>query len=243
VFVNLLTNAAKYTEEGGHIWLTLQQEGEEAVLLVRDTGVGIAPEVLPRIFELFTQAERSLDRAQGGLGIGLALVQRLVEMHGGTVAVTSALGEGSEFVVRLPVVSAPQPLPLPSPTAKAEPTGPLLRVLVVDDNVDTVTTLAMLVQEAGHEVRTAFDGSAVLEAALDYRPNVVLLDIGLPGLNGFEVAKQLRQQPVLQDAVLIAMTGYGREVDQRRSREAGFDHHLVKPGDFAKVLRILATVP
>ena len=242
VVVNLLTNAAKYTDQGGHVWLTVQQEGEEAVLRVRDTGVGIAPEILPRIFDLFTQAERSLDRSQGGLGIGLALVQRLVEMHGGTVAVSSALGQGSEFVVRLPVVSPPQPQASSPPTETAQPTGPSLRVLVVDDNVDTVTTLAMLVQESGHDVRTAYDGSAVLEAALDYRPNVVLLDIGLPGLNGFEVAKQLRQQPALQNVVLVAMTGYGRESDRQRSQEAGFDHHLVKPGDFGKVLQILATV-
>jgi CheY-like chemotaxis protein/phosphoglycerate-specific signal transduction histidine kinase len=242
VVVNLLTNAAKYTDQNGHIWLTLQQEGEEAVLRVRDTGVGIAPEILPRIFDLFTQAERSLDRSQGGLGIGLALVQRLVEMHGGTVTASSALGRGSEFVVRLPVVPPPQPQSSSPPTKKAQPTGPSLRVLVVDDNVDTVTTLAMLVQESGHKVRTTYDGSAVLEAALDYRPNVVLLDIGLPGLNGFEVAKQLRQQPALQNVVLVALTGYGQESDRQRSKEAGFDHHLVKPGDLGKVLQILVTV-
>jgi PAS domain S-box-containing protein len=242
VVVNLLTNAAKYTDPGGHVWLTLQQEGEEAVLHVRDTGVGIAPEVLPRIFDLFTQAERSLDRSQGGLGIGLALVQRLVEMHGGTVAASSALGQGSEFVVRLPVVPAPEPQPSLHSTGKAQPTGPSLRVLVVDDNVDTVTTISMLVQESGHKVRTAYDGTSVIEAALDYRPNVVLLDIGLPGLNGLEVAKRLRQQPTLKNIVLVAMTGYGQESDRKRSRDAGFDHHLVKPGDFGKVLQILATV-
>ena len=242
VVVNLLTNAAKYTDQGGHIWLTLQQVGQEAVLRVRDTGVGIAPEILPRIFDLFTQAERSLDRSQGGLGIGLALVERLVEMHGGTVAVSSALGQGSEFVVRLPVVPPPEPQPTLPPIEKAQPNGTSLRVLVVDDNVDTVTTLAMLVQESGHDVRTAYDGSMVLEAALDYRPNVVLLDIGLPGLNGFEVAKRIRQQPALQKAVLVAMTGYGQESDRQRSQEAGFDHHLVKPADFGKLLQILATV-
>ncbi|HQU41884.1 MAG: hypothetical protein B7Z73_02535 [Planctomycetia bacterium 21-64-5] len=243
VVVNLLTNAAKYTVDGGRVWLTVHPEGDEAVLRVRDTGVGIAPEILPRIFDLFTQGERSLDRAQGGLGIGLALVKRLVEMHAGTVAVSSFLGQGSEFVVRLPVVPPPDPRP-PSPeTEQAQPAGPSLRVLVVDDNVDTVTTLAMLVQESGHEVRTAYDGAGVLEAALDYRPNVVLLDIGLPGLNGFEVAKRIRQQPALNNAVLVAMTGYGRETDRQRSQEAGFDHHLVKPGDFGKVLEILATVP
>ena len=242
VIVNLLTNAAKYTDQDGHIWLTLQQEGEEAVLRVRDTGVGIAPEILPRVFDLFTQADRSLDRSQGGLGIGLALVQRLVEMHGGSVAASSALGQGSEFVVRLPVVPPPEPQASSPRIETAPPPGPFLRVLFVDDNVDTVTTLALLVKESGHDVRTAFDGPTVLEAALDYRPNVVLLDIGLPGLDGFEVAKRLRQQPALQNAVLVAMTGYGQESDRRRSREAGFDHHLVKPGDLGKVLQILATV-
>jgi PAS domain S-box-containing protein len=242
VIVNLLTNAAKYTDPGGRIWLTIQQEGEEAVLCVRDTGIGIAPEILPRIFELFTQAERSLDRAQGGLGIGLALVQRLVELHGGTVTVSSTLGHGSEFVVRLPVVSPPH-LQAPSPPTKPpQPSVPSLRVLVVDDNVDTVTTLALLVTESGHDVRTAYDGSAVLEAALDYRPHVVLLDIGLPGLNGFDVAKQIRQQPALKNAVLVAMTGYGGVSDRQRSQEAGFDYHLVKPGDFGKLLQILAAV-
>jgi PAS domain S-box-containing protein len=242
ILVNLLTNAAKYTDQGGRIWLTAQQEGEEAVLRVRDTGVGIAHDVLPRIFDLFTQAQRSLDRAQGGLGIGLALVQRLVEMHGGTVAVSSDLGQGSEFVVRLPVVSPPATQASLPPTATAQPTGTSLRVLVVDDNVDTVTTLSLLVTESGHDVRTAYDGSTVLETALDYRPNVVLLDIGLPGLNGFEVAKQLRQQPALLSTVLVAMTGYGAESDLQRSFAAGFDHHLVKPGDFGKLLQILATV-
>ena len=241
VVVNLLTNAAKYTDPGGKIWLTLQPEGTEAVLRVRDTGVGIAPELLPRIFDLFTQAERSLDRAQGGLGIGLALVQRLVEMHGGTVGVSSVLGQGSEFVMRLPLVPPPQSQPSAPPTVQAPPVGRSLRVMVVDDNVDTVATLALLVRESGHEVRTAYDGLAVLEAALDYRPHVVLLDIGLPGLNGLAVAKQLRQQPTLKQLVLVAMTGYGQESDRQRSREAGFDHHLVKPGDFGKVLQILAT--
>jgi PAS domain S-box-containing protein len=242
VVVNLLTNAAKYTDRGGQVWLSVQHEGEEAVLRVRDRGVGIAPEILPRIFDLFTQAERSLDRAQGGLGIGLALVHRLVEMHGGTVVVSSSLGQGSEFVVRLPAVSAQEPVASLPPAETARPTGPSLRVLVVDDNVDTVTTLALLVTESGHDVRSAYDGTAVVETALDYRPNVVFLDIGLPGLNGFEVAKQLRQQPALQNAVLVAMTGYGGASDRQRSHEAGFDHHLVKPGDFGKLLEILATV-
>ena len=242
VVVNLLTNAAKYTDEDGHIWLTVQQEGDECVLRLRDTGVGIAPELLPRIFDLFTQAERSLDRSQGGLGIGLALVRRLVEMHLGRVEVYSALGHGSEFVVHLPVVLTPAPQPPSTSKETAEPTGRSLRVLVVDDNVDTTQTLAMLLKTSGHEVRTAHTGPTALEAALDYRPNVVLLDVGLPGLNGYEVAKRIRQLPGRHDIVLVAMTGYGTETERQRSQEAGFDHHLVKPTDFGKVQRILATV-
>ncbi len=242
VLVNLLTNAAKYTDNSGHIWVTLQKEETEAVLRVKDTGVGIAPEILPRIFDLFTQTKQSLDRSQGGLGIGLALVQRLVELHGGMVEATSTVGQGSEFVVRLPVIPPPERQSVLPPAEKAEQPRPSLRVLVVDDNVDTVTTLAMLVRESGYDVRTAYDGSTVLEAALDYRPNVVLLDIGLPGMNGYEVAKQIRQQPALKNSVLVAMTGYGQESDRKSSHDAGFDHHLVKPADFPKVLKILATV-
>jgi CheY-like chemotaxis protein len=241
VVVNLLDNAAKYTDEGGHIWLDLQQEGNEAVLQVRDSGVGISPELLPHIFDLFTQAERSLARSQGGLGIGLCLVQRLVEMHGGKVAASSALGQGSEFVVRLPVVLPPVPQPASPPTEKAKPTGPSLRVLVVDDNVDTVLSFSMLLKESGHDVRTAHDGPTALEAACDYRPNVVLLDIGLPGLDGYQVAKRMRQQPVLQNVMLVAMTGYRQESDLQRSQEAGFDHHLVKPARFEQIQKILAT--
>jgi PAS domain S-box-containing protein len=243
VIVNLLANAAKYTEPRGQVWLTLEQEDEEAVIRVRDTGIGIAPETLPRIFDLFTQAERSLDRSQGGLGIGLALAQRVVDMHGGTVTAQSALGQGSEFVVRLPVVSPPDPQASLPPARAAQPTGgPLLRVLVVDDNVDTATSLATLVLESGHDVRMAHDGPSVVEAAVYYRPNVVLLDIGLPGLDGFEIGKQIRQRPDLQNVVLVAVTGYGRESDLQRSFEVGFDYHLIKPVDFGKVQQILAGV-
>jgi len=242
VVVNLLTNAAKYTEAGGHMWLTVQEEGTDCVLKVRDTGVGIAPDLLPIIFDLFTQAERSLDRSQGGLGIGLALVQRLVEMHGGTISVVSALGQGSEFVVRVPLMLADEPQSPATPTETAKPISPALRVLVVDDNEDTAASLALLLEESGHEVRTAHDGLSALEAALNYRPNVVLLDIGLPGLNGFEVAKRLRQQPEFQSVVLVAITGYGQESDQQDSLDAGFNYHLVKPADFRKVQELLATV-
>lgn len=245
VVVNLLTNAAKYTDEGGHIWLSVEQDRDEAVLRVRDTGVGIAPELLPRIFDLFTQAERSLDRAQGGLGIGLALVQRLVEMHGGKVEVISALGHGSEFIVRLPM--APHESGVMNQESGAADSRPLtpdscLRVLVVDDNVDTAESLAMLLRVAGHDARTAHDGPTALEAALLCLPNVVLLDIGLPGLDGYEVSARLRQQPNFEKVVLVAITGYGHESDRQRAKNAGFDHHLVKPVDFAKVKQILASV-
>jgi signal transduction histidine kinase len=241
VVVNLLANAAKYTDEEGHIWLTVEQEGDECVLRIRDTGVGITPELLPCIFDLFTQAERSLDRSQGGLGIGLALVHRLTDLHGGKVEATSVLGQGSEFVVRLPVLTA-EPQSSSSPTEKAKPTGPCLRVLVVDDSVDTAESVMMLLQACGHDVCIAHDGPTALQLALDYRPDVVLLDIGLPGLDGFEVAKRLRQQSALNNVVLVAITGYGQVSDGQRSQEAGFDHHLVKPVDFAKVENILATI-
>lgn len=242
VIVNLLTNAAKYTNEGGQIWLTVQQDHATCVLRVRDTGVGIAPELLPRIFDLFTQGERSLDRAQGGLGIGLSLVQRLVDLHGGTVEAHSALGHGSEFVVRLPVAATATPTPPPEDQEKSPASRGSLRSLVVDDNADTANSLAMLLEASGNHTRTCYDGPSALKAALDYRPHVVLLDIGLPGMNGFEVAKRLREQPDFQNVVLIALTGYGQHTDRALSREAGFDHHLVKPVYFQELLRILRTV-
>jgi CheY-like chemotaxis protein len=242
VVVNLLTNAAKYTAEGGHILLSLQQEENEAVLRVQDTGIGIAPDLLPHIFDIFTQAERSLDRSQGGLGIGLCLVKRLVEMHGGNVAAFSTFGEGSEFVVRLPMIKQPAPQSPSSSQEIAASTGPSLRVLVVDDNVDVLETMEMLLKESGHDVRTARDGPMALDVVHHFRPNMVLLDIGLSGLDGYEVAKRLRRQPALQKIMLVAMTGYGQESDRRRSQEAGFDHHLVKPVDFKKVAQILVNV-
>lgn len=239
VLVNLLTNAAKYTDKGGVILLSIAQEDDEAVIRVRDTGVGISAELLPRVFDLFTQAEQALDRSQGGLGIGLCLVQRLVEMHGGTVVVHSTLGQGSEFIVRLPVVknSALSSIAANAPTLTHEAS---LRVLVVDDSVDTAATLSALLELTGHTVRIAHDGVAALAAAADFQPDVVLLDIGLPGINGFEVAKQLRATH--ENMALVAMTGYGEASARQRSREAGFNHHLVKPASFEQVQAILASV-
>ena len=241
VVVNLLTNAAKYTKDGGRVSLSVRQEGDECVLRVRDTGVGIAPELLPRVFDLFTQAERSLDRSQGGLGIGLALVQRLVDLHRGRVEVVSVLGQGSEFVVRLPVVVSPAPLQ-PNRTEAAPPTGPPLRGLVVDDNVDAAQSLAHLLEACGHAVRTAYTGPTAVAEAGGYDADVVLLDLGLPELDGYEVARRLRRQPTHKGTVLVALTGYGQETDRERSRAAGFDYHLTKPADFGKILEILAKV-
>jgi CheY-like chemotaxis protein len=236
-----VANAAKYTEPGGRISLSLAQERDECVLRVRDTGIGIAPELLPRVFDLFTQAEGSLARSQGGLGIGLALVQGLVEMHQGRVEAHSTLGQGSEFVVTLPVaLSSEARLPsAPAETSKSATRS--LRVLVADDNVDTADTMAMLITTLGHDVRKAYDGPASLEAALDYRPDIMLLDIGLPGLDGYQLAKRIRGQAALQDVVLVALTGYGHESARQRSLGAGFDHHLTKPHDLKQLEQILAS--
>jgi PAS domain S-box-containing protein len=244
VVTNLLTNAVKYTNKGGHIWLSVQREGDQAVLRVRDTGLGIAPAFLPHVFELFTQAERSSDRSQGGLGIGLALVKRLVEMHEGTIGASSVLGEGSEFVVRLAVhhPRAGSRKKKPAATEIATPVTTGLRVLIVDDNVDAATALELLLQESGHQVQVAHTGPTGLAAAIEFRPDVVLLDIGLPELDGWRVAKRIRQQPVLSETVLVAMTGYGQITDRHRSQKAGFNHHFVKPVDFRKLHKILVAV-
>ena len=240
VVANLLGNAAKYTEYGGQIWLMVEQEGQECVLRVRDTGVGITPELLPRVFDLFTQAERSLDRSQGGLGIGLALVHRLTELHGGTVEAYSTFGKGSEFVIRLPVAHNDAPK---RPIAESAPLviRPL-RILLVDDSVDTVLSFSMLLEGYGHFVRTAHDGLSGVQAAIDYKPDVALLDIGLPGFNGYEVAKRIRQHPDLKHIVLVALTGYGQDTDREISRHAGFNHHLVKPALLEQLEQVLMSV-
>jgi PAS domain S-box-containing protein len=240
---NLLNNAAKYTPEGGRIGLTaeLVGGGREVVIRVRDTGTGIAPEMLPRVWGLFTQADRTLGRAQGGLGIGLTLVKRLVELHGGTVAAHSAgLGQGSEFVVRLPVAPDPGPAwPPARPAATGPAPAPARRVLIVDDNVDGAESLATLLVIHGHTVRTAPDGPSALASAEEFRPDVILLDIGLPGLNGYEVARRLRSRPESRGVRLVALTGWGQAADRERSRDAGFDLHVVKPVDPAELFRIL----
>jgi CheY-like chemotaxis protein/anti-sigma regulatory factor (Ser/Thr protein kinase) len=241
VVVNLLTNAAKYTADGGTISIAVEREDDEAVLRVRDSGVGIAPELMPHVFDLFTQAERSLDRSQGGLGIGLSLVKRLVELHGGTVEVRSTVGQGSEFVVHLPIERAVPGAAASSPDLIPGSEGAALRVLVVDDNLDSANSLGLLLEATGQRVQLAHDGPTAIEAALVFQPQVVLLDIGLPGLDGYEVARRIQEQPSLKDVVLVAITGYGNVADRRRSEEAGFKHHLVKPADFKQVVSILAS--
>ncbi len=241
VVVNLLNNASKYTDRGGQIEVTLQSGQDEAVLRVRDNGEGIAPEMLPCIFDLFTQADRSLDRAQGGLGIGLALVRSLVTLHKGRVEARSALGQGSEFVVHLPALSFPQGSAVVGADNASAPVR-ALKVLVVDVNIDAAQSFAMLLQSSGHKTRVAHDGASAMKVAREFTPDVVLLDLGLPIADGFKVAKWIRQEPALKDVVLVALTGYGQESDRQRTSEAGFDHHLVKPVDFAKVENILSTV-
>jgi PAS domain S-box-containing protein len=242
VLTNLLNNAAKYTDPGGHVWLTVERDGDEAVVRVRDTGLGITPDMLPRIFDLFVQAERRLDRSQGGVGIGLTLVKKLVELHGGRIEAFSAgLGRGSEFVVRLPALSD-QRLGETAWTAGKDdaPELPRHRVLVVDDNRDAADSLAMLLRLAGQDVQARYDGLSALAQAQEFRPELVFLDIGMPGMDGYEVARRLRGEPQLEGVILVALTGWGQEEDRRRSAEAGFDHHLVKPVEPDAVRGLLA---
>jgi PAS domain S-box-containing protein len=242
VLVNLLNNAAKYTPEGGMIRVSAHAAGSLAMVRVRDNGIGLAPDLLPRVFDLFIQGERGLDRAEGGLGIGLTLVDRLVRLHGGTVSAASpGPGQGSEFVVRLPLAR----LALAEASAAAGDTRAHRgrRVLVVDDNEDSAASMCLLLELWGHEARTAGNAAQALERALEMRPELVLLDIGLPGTDGFELARQIRARPELAHARLVAMTGYGHQDDRERSREAGFDAHLVKPVATAQLQDVLAALP
>ncbi len=246
VLSNLLNNAAKYTEDGGRIDLIVEQAQGEAVIRVRDNGIGIAPERLPSVFDMFEQIEGVSDRSQGGLGIGLTLARRLVEMHGGKIEAHSAgLGKGSEFVTRLPAYAEPAMKPAPEPSE-----GPPMpsasgsrRVLVVDDNVDSAESMAVLLRLYGHDVRLAHDGEAALEEARSFRPDVMFLDIDLPKMDGYEVARRLRLEPAMGGLTLVAMTGYGQEEERRRTREAGFHSHLVKPVDFEMLQELLSSLP
>jgi PAS domain S-box-containing protein len=233
---NLLTNAARYTLPGGRIWLSAVQHHDRVRISVRDNGIGIAPELLPAVFEVFVQGERTPDRSQGGLGIGLTLVRKIAELHGGCVSAHSAgVGKGAEFVIELP---AEPVVAHEEPGQRVDHETP--KVLVVDDSVDTADSLAMLLSLDGYEVRTAHDGIAALSAAREFAPEVVLMDIGLPGADGYEVAQRIRGEESLHDVLLIAMTGYGEEEARARSRQAGFDHHLVKPVDVSELKALLA---
>ncbi len=257
IFGNILSNASKFTPRGGHIWVTAElSPGEppsagEVTVRVRDDGIGIAPEALPQVFDLFMQGDRSLDRTRGGLGIGLTLVHRLVALHGGSVEARSAgLGRGTEIVVRLPVLP-----PADAELGRRAEDGAAAdlehsfvapsprRILVVDDNVDTAESMALLLRLRGHEATVAHDGMEALELAASFEPQVVLLDIGLPELDGYQVAAELRRRPSTAGALLVALTGYGQEEDQRRAREAGFDHHLTKPVDPQVIYQLLAQPP
>jgi CheY-like chemotaxis protein len=238
---NLLANAAKYTPDGGRIMLRAFPERGEVVIQVEDTGIGISREMLPFIFELFAQADRTLDRSQGGLGIGLTVVRKLAEMHGGSVGANSpGVGQGSTFTVRLPL-SEPVKAMVNGEKPGRDGRQPKLRVLVVEDNRDTAKVQAMLLKQFGHEVAVAHDGQAALEVARRFRPHAVLLDIGLPVLNGYEVATKLREQGFVAES-LIAVSGYGQHEDRERSRRAGFDHHLVKPVDHDELISILQSI-
>jgi PAS domain S-box-containing protein len=241
VVANLLNNAFKFTDKGGHIWLTAEREDNQVLIRVLDSGIGIAAEQLPRIFEMFTQADTSLERSRDGLGLGLPLVKNLVEMHAGTVEARSAgVGRGSEFVVRLPLLSGPLP-PLPQAPSNPKPVAMApRRILVVDDNRDSADSLATLLKLTGHEVHIAHDGLEALERAAACQPEVILLDIGLPRLNGYEAARRIREQQRHKAPTLVALTGWGQEEDRCRTREAGFDAHLVKPVDFAALTKLLA---
>ena len=243
VVSNLLNNAAKYMNEGGRIWLTVERRESEVWIRVKDEGIGIPPEMLSRVFDLFIQASQSLDRSEGGLGIGLALVRSLVELHGGSVEAWSDGPErGSEFVVRLPVLETERaPAPGPQETAVSVKPAAGRKVLVVDDNRDAAETLGTILKIAGHEVWLAHDGEEALAEAARHRPEVLLLDIGLPKVDGYEVARRLRLDPQNEGLLLIAVTGYGNREDRERGKLSGFDYHLVKPIDLEQLQRLLAS--
>jgi CheY-like chemotaxis protein len=233
--MNLLTNAAKYTDPGGRVSLVADRDGHTAVIRVADNGIGIAPDMLPRVFDLFRQGGRSLDRGAGGLGIGLTLVRRIVELHGGEVEARSAgPGQGSEFVIRLPAPPLDSAEAAGQPAAAAEPAPRATRgarVLMVEDNPDAAESLFMILEILGHHVRMVHDGMAALEAARANVPDIALVDIGLPGMDGYDLARAVRRDPALKGVVLVALTGYGQPEDRDRAMAAGFDYHLVKPVD------------
>jgi CheY-like chemotaxis protein/anti-sigma regulatory factor (Ser/Thr protein kinase) len=246
VFMNLLNNAAKYTPNPGHIWLNVEQAGDMVEVRVKDTGVGIAPENIPHLFELFYQVDRSYTRAEGGLGLGLTLVHRLLELHSGKVEVRSAgVNRGSEFIVQLPVHACEANA---DEFAETHGNGLLAtnryrRILVADDFPQSADTLARLLRQEGNEVRIAQDGIEAFETAAVFLPDVVVLDIAMPKLNGYEAARKIRAQPWGKQMVLIALTGWGQQQDRRRTQDAGFDAHLTKPVNYEAIMELLANLP
>jgi PAS domain S-box-containing protein len=244
VFGNLLTNSAKYTQRGGHIRLAAEQRGKDVIVSVRDNGIGIPAESLRSIFDMFSQVDRSIERSAGGLGIGLALVKGLVEMHGGTVTAESAgVGKGSTLTVRLPALEAhPAGVAENAPQRGPATNGPGRRILVVDDNKDSARSMAKLLQLYGNEVRTAHDGLEAVQATEEFRPEVILMDVGMPRLNGYEATHRIREQPWGQSIIIIALTGWGQEGDRVQSREAGCDGHLVKPVDIRDLEKLLTSL-
>jgi CheY-like chemotaxis protein len=239
VFANILSNASKYTPENGHIDVRLDVREEHVEFSVRDDGVGMSPELLPHAFELFTQGERSADRSQGGLGLGLALVKSLVELHAGRVlAYSDGPDRGSTFVVRLPRLAVTMPDEAVSRNAGVTPRAPL-RLLVVDDNADAAKVLSLLLEALGHEAIVEHDAQRAIERAREQAPEMLFLDIGLPDMTGYELARRLRALPQTANAVFVAVTGYGQPGDRQRALQAGFDHHMVKPLDLAKLHELL----
>jgi CheY-like chemotaxis protein/two-component sensor histidine kinase len=244
VFSNLLTNSAKYTDPGGRIELTARRQDEHVLIAVHDTGIGIPAHALPGIFDMFSQVDRSIERSRGGLGIGLALVKGLVEMHGGTITAESeGLRRGCTFTVRLPVLAAAAATPEPTATAPQSQTRESRRILVVDDNKDAALTMADMLELLGDEVRTAEDGLDALAVADSFRPEIVLMDIGMPRLNGYEATRRIREQPWGRTMTIVALTGWGQETDRARSREAGCDAHFVKPVSLTDLEALLAAPP
>jgi CheY-like chemotaxis protein len=244
VFANLLINAAKYTDPGGHIQLRALQERNEIVVRIRDDGIGIPAQTMPRLFRLFSQGHTEPGRKEGGLGVGLALVRGLVTLHGGNVdAASEGTGRGSEFTVRLPVVLSRQERSAKEVAVDSPDTGPGLNVLVVDDNRDSADTCAMLLELSGHHVRTAYTARGALELGARFHPDALLLDIGLPDLDGYELAQSIRATPWGHAAVLVAITGWGQDEDRRRALEAGFDHHLTKPIVPERLESLLQSLP
>jgi CheY-like chemotaxis protein len=245
VFSNLLNNAAKYTEPGGKIWLNTNRHGDQVIVSVCDTGIGIAPDKIPKVFNLFAQVDATTGRAQGGLGIGLALARRLVEMHGGRIdARSGGSGEGSEFRVHLPLAKEQEFKRVSDPhrLTPAADSSSGHRVMVVDDNRDAAESLGMLLRLRGFHVHVAHDGPSALKALPSFHPSVILLDLGMPGMDGYEVAEQVRRRPDAGDVVLIALTGWGHAEFRQRSRDTGFAHHLVKPVELDALLSLLGSL-